>query len=160
MVTFSHAGGVAQRVLPCPARLLGRSAALRLRVRTLTHSAVATTHPVMRLQAKSHDPGQTARRSYHLPQPALDRLCATKAIDCLRRQDLLSTRQEINPLRLRNEVHALIDRLARLLKARPGKPQDVYRTLYQAPRSMTETMPPGTLSIEGSISAQKHFHLA
>jgi hypothetical protein len=43
MATFSHAGGVAQRVLLCPAMLLGRSAALRLRVRTLTHSAVATT---------------------------------------------------------------------------------------------------------------------
>jgi hypothetical protein len=111
-------------------------------------------HPVMRLQANSHDPGQTARRSYDLPQPALDRLCATKAIDGLRRQDLLSTRQEINPLQLRNQVHALIDRLARLPKARPGKPQDVYRTLFQAPRSMTETMPPVTLSIEGSISVR------
>ena len=93
-------------------------------------------HPVMRQQS---DPGRTALRRYDRPAPAFDRLCEAAALPPDRQTALADLRQATNPLQLRNEIHALLDRLSRLPNARPGKPQDVRRTLFEAPSSLPAT---------------------
>ena len=84
-------------------------------------------HPVMRQQG---DPHRTAVRHYDRPLPAFDRLSATTILPPERQAALADLRQTTNPLELRNEVHALLDRLGRLPKAKPANPQDVHRTLF------------------------------
>jgi hypothetical protein len=84
-------------------------------------------HPVMRQQG---DPHRTAVRHYDRPLPAFDRLSATTILPPERQAALADLRQTTNPLGLRDEVHALLDRLGRLPKAKPANPQDVHRTLF------------------------------
>ena len=105
----------------------------------------------MRQQA---DPHRLSLRRYDRPLPAFDRLAATGPLAPHRHAALDHLRQITNPLQLRNEVHALLDRLSRLPKARPGRPQDVYRTLFNPASRLPDAAPPVTLSIEGSISAR------
>jgi hypothetical protein len=111
-------------------------------------------HPVMRLQHKRHLADGRLIRSYDAAQPALDRLCLTGALEPPHQADLLQLRQGTNPLELRNEIHALLDRLSRLPNARPGKPQDVHRTLFRSADAHKPTTPSVTLSIEGSVIAR------
>jgi hypothetical protein len=79
-----------------------------------------------------------------------DRLCAATALDPQRQATLAELRSTTNPLQLRNEVHALLDRLSRLPSARAGRPQDVRRTLFQHTHETASV----TLSIEGSFTAR------
>jgi len=98
-------------------------------------------HPVMR-QATHRS------RSYDQPRPPFERLCATAAIPTQRQATLADLRQATNPLALRDEVHSLLDRLSRLPAARPGKPQDVRQTLFEAASCLPATAASVTLSIE------------
>ena len=109
-------------------------------------------HPVMRLQDKWHRADGVLARSYDRARPPLDRLFATSALDPDQHRALANLRQATNPLQLRNEVHALLDRLARLPKAKSGKPQDIYKTLFTTTTPTLPAASPVTLSIEGSIS--------
>ena len=108
-------------------------------------------HPVMRQQA---DPGRTALRRYDFPVPAFDRLCEAAALPPDRQAALADLRQATNPLKLRDEVHALLDRLSRLPSAKPAKPQDVHRTLFNPVSALPEAVPSVALSIEGSTIAR------
>ena len=107
-------------------------------------------HPVMRLHSKWHRADGTLARSYDQPQPAFDRLCSTATVPIERQAALADLRRATNPLHLRNEVHALLDRLVRLPNARAGRPQDVRRTLFQHGHETASV----TLSIEGSTVAR------
>ena len=109
-------------------------------------------HPVMRLQHKRHRADGTLARSYDTPQPAFDRLGSTSAVDPDRQRALADLRQATNPLQLRNETHALIDRLSRLPNAKPGKPQNIHRTLFTPFGTTPPAAAPVTLSIEGSLT--------
>ena len=109
-------------------------------------------HPVMRLQGKQHHADGTLARSYDLPRPAFDRLCCFTALDPHRQRTLADLRQATNPLRLRNEVHALLDRLDRLPKTKPGKSQDIHKTLFTTTARTLPAAPPATLPIDGSIT--------
>lgn len=109
-------------------------------------------HPVMRLERKWHHADGRLARTYDIPQPALDRLCLTPALEPQHRAALIQLRQVTNPLELRNEVHALLDRLSRLPKAKPGKTQDVRRTLIHRHDYRHTDAPSVALSIEGSIT--------
>jgi len=108
-------------------------------------------HPVMRQQG---DPHRTAVRHYDRPVPAFDRLSATAMLPPERQAALASLRLATNPLQLRNEVHSLLDRLGHLPNARPGKPQDVHRTLFNPAPYLPEAAASVTLSIEGSTFAR------
>jgi hypothetical protein len=108
-------------------------------------------HPVMRQQGDVHP---TAVRHYDRPVPAFDRLSATAMLPPERQEALASLRLATNPLQLRNEVHSLLDRLSHLPNARPGKPQDVHRTLFEAASCLPATAASVTLSIEGSTAAR------
>jgi len=108
-------------------------------------------HPVMRQQG---DPHRTTVRHYDRPVPAFDRLSATTMLPPERQAALASLRLATNPLQLRNEVHSLLDRLGHLPNARPGKPQDVRRTLFNPSPYLPEAAPSVTLSIEGSTFAR------
>jgi len=107
-------------------------------------------HPVMRQRP---DPAPTARR-YDLPRPAFDRLCQTPALPAGRQALLTDLRQATNALKLRDEVHALLDRLSRLPNAKPAKPQDVHRTLFNPGLRLPEAVASVALSIEGSTVAR------
>jgi hypothetical protein len=111
-------------------------------------------HPVMRLERKWHHADGRLARTYDIPQPALDRLCLTAALEPQRQAALLQLRQVTNPLELRNEVHALLDRLSRLPNAKPGRTQDVRRTLIHGHGYRPTLAPPVTLSNEGSAIAR------
>jgi hypothetical protein len=67
------------------------------------------------------------RRRYDTAQTPFQRLCAAKAIDPQRQTCLEQLRQQINPRRLRREIHALIDVIAALPTA--SQPVDVRDTL-------------------------------
>lgn len=111
-------------------------------------------HPVMRLHEKRYQPDGRPLRTYDTPQPALDRLLATGVLEADPQAALLHSRRSTNPLRLRNEVHALLDRLHRLPMAKPGKPQDVRRTLLQTGLYLHQTPTSVTLSNDGTIPLQ------
>ncbi len=88
--------------------------------------------PVMRLQEKIIDP-TTARikRIFSTPLPPFDRLCASGGLSPEREQELQHLRASTNPLALRREIHALLDRLGKLPSARDGQVEDVHLTLGQ-----------------------------
>jgi len=111
-------------------------------------------HPVMRLQDKRYRADGAAVRSYDLPQPAFDRLCATALLPPAQEAALAHLRRTTNPLQLRNQVHGLIDRLTRLPQAKAGFVQDVRKTLFHTPSPHADTLPPVTVSIEGSTIAR------
>lgn len=108
-------------------------------------------HPVMRLQHKRYRADGSPARSYDHPRPAFDRLCASHVLDPARQAALADIRRTTNPLLLRNRVHTLIDRLSRSPNARPGKPQDVHRTLFSRRPQDASPPFPVTLSIDPSI---------
>jgi len=109
-------------------------------------------HPVMRQQNGS-------ARSCDRPQPAFDRLCAATALDPQRQATLAELRSTTNPPQLRNEIHALLDRLSRLPSAGPGRPQDVRRTLFQHTSQHEQVTAPVRLPIEASVTAWQHSHV-
>lgn len=104
-------------------------------------------HPVMR--QSQHRP-----HAYNQPRTPWERLCATSLLPADRQAALNDLCQATNPLALRNEVHSLLDRLNRLPAAKPGKPQDVRRTLFQPATPPMATPAPLTLSVEGSATAR------
>ncbi len=108
-------------------------------------------HPVMRQRP---GPTPTTGRHYDLPLPALDRLCLTSALPADRQAALADLRQATNPLKLRDEVHGLLDRLSRLPKAKPSRPQDAHRTLFDRGHKVSEAFTSVALSIEGSTVAR------
>lgn len=108
-------------------------------------------HPVMRQQT---DPARTALRRYDRPVPAFDRLSVTGILPPDRQATLADLRRVTNPLDLRNEVHMLLDRLSRLPNAKPGRPQDVHRTLFSPALRLPDPAASVALSNEGSIIAR------
>ncbi len=130
--------------------------------------------PVMRLTEKIsfHDEGQPSRikRRFDKSATPFDRLCAGKAISPERKKLLEALRDQTNPRQLRLEIYDLIDYIASLPCAIPGKTEDVHQTLptIQIPAqngelsahsasSRNATTPgkertcPVTLSFEGTI---------
>jgi hypothetical protein len=108
-------------------------------------------HPVMRQQSA---PTQSGLRRYDHPSPAFDRLCQGGVLPADRLAALVELRRQTNPLELREEVHALLDRLSRLPGAKPSRTQDVHRTLFNPSTRLPDTAAPVALSIEGSITAR------
>lgn len=104
-------------------------------------------HPVMRQLA---DPDQATLRRYDRPLPAFDRLCQTAVLPPDRQVLLANLRRATNPLKLRDEVHVLLDRLSRLPQAKSTKPQDVHRTLFNPGLRLPEAAPSVASPIEGS----------
>jgi len=92
--------------------------------------------PVLRLQEKrylpadDHHPART-RRLYDAALPPFDRLCRLQAIAPDKQAELLALRQATNPLVLRREIQALIDRLSALPCAPQGVTEDVRLTLFE-----------------------------
>jgi hypothetical protein len=89
--------------------------------------------PVMRLTEKIsiHEEGQPSRtkRRFDKSTTPFDRLCARKAISSERKKLLEALRDQTNPRRLRLEIYDLIDYVASLPCAIPGKTEDVHQTL-------------------------------
>jgi len=90
--------------------------------------------PVMRLVAKetcSSGDGQPARvkRRFDRARPPLDRLCETGVLSEQKQQELLTLRETINPLQLREEIYQLVEELFSLPNAVPGVTEDVFQTL-------------------------------
>jgi hypothetical protein len=110
-------------------------------------------HPVMRLKP---DPVLAGHRRHDRPVPAFDRLCRTGALPADRQSALAALRVATNPLRLREDVHARLDRLNRLPGAKPSKPQDVQRALFVPGIPVPQHHTPVTSSIEGSTLARQH----
>ena len=108
-------------------------------------------HPVMR---QLPGPTPTTGRHYDRPLPAFDRLGQTSALPADRQAALADLRQATNPLKLRDEVHGLLDRLSRLPNAKPSRPQDVRRTLFDRGHKVSKAFSSVALSIEGSTVAR------
>jgi hypothetical protein len=89
--------------------------------------------PVMRLAEKTWVPqeGQPSRvkRRFDKAATPFDRLCATQAIPEELAAQLRTLREQTNPRQLRQEINALIDRIAALPCAIPGVTEDVRLTL-------------------------------
>lgn len=114
----------------------------------LLHNAF---HPVMR---QLGNPDRTTLRRYDRPLPAFDRLSDTGILPPDRQAALADLRRATNPLALRNEVHLLLDRLSRLPNAKPGRAQDVHRTLFKPAAHLPQAVSSVALSIEGSTVAR------
>jgi hypothetical protein len=91
--------------------------------------------PVMRLQEKTflQVEGQTTqvKRRFDAACTPFDRLCATKILSPEREQHLRDLRDQTNPRRLRQEIHALRDRIFSLPNAIPGVSEHVFDTLTE-----------------------------
>ena len=89
--------------------------------------------PVMRQTAKhfvSVD-GQPSRRvrRFDTPRTPFDRVCQTGVIPPKRQQMLCQLREQTNPRRLRQDIYAQLDDLARMPGAPPGVVEDVMLSL-------------------------------
>jgi hypothetical protein len=84
--------------------------------------------PVMRLKEKRFTDGR-CKRIYDPAVPPLDRLLPTQILPAHQQARLLALRRSINPLDLRNQLHALIDKLFALPLA-GNTSQDVNLTLF------------------------------
>jgi hypothetical protein len=108
-------------------------------------------HPVMRQRRDAAPPGL---RRYDRPVPAFDRVCQAAALPADQQARLAELRRATNPLKLRDEVHAMLDRLSRLPNAKPSKPQQIRRTLFGPGLRLPGAVDPVAFSIEGSIHAR------
>lgn len=84
--------------------------------------------PVMRLKEKRFTDGR-CKRIYDPAVPPLDRLLPAQILPAHQQARLLALRRSINPLDLRNQLHALIDKLFALPLA-GNTSQDVNLTLF------------------------------
>ncbi|GAB4475221.1 MAG: hypothetical protein Kow0088_11870 [Anaerolineales bacterium] len=90
--------------------------------------------PVLRLQEKRFLSKQTpvkVKRIYAPAIPPLDRLIQAGALSPEKQTALLALREQTNPMRLREEIQVLIDRLAHLPCAPDGQVENVRLTLQQ-----------------------------
>ncbi len=67
--------------------------------------------------------------------PALERLIQAGALSPEKQAACLALREQTNPMRLREEIQALVDRLAHLPCAPEGQVEDVRLTLLQPEHS-------------------------
>ena len=68
------------------------------------------------------------RRFHDTPRPPLDRLCAILGEDCLPCRDLLTQRQDTNPLQLRRAIYHDLDHLFAYPLAVPGRAESGFET--------------------------------
>jgi len=88
------------------------------------------------------------RRVFDQARPPLDRLEELKAIEPQRLEGLKRLRDQINPLRLREEIYELIEEIFSLPGARPGITENVYETLNLPLQLPEELLSSVTLSFE------------
>lgn len=89
--------------------------------------------PVMRLSEKQwHD--QKLKRIYDQALPPLDRLCKTHALSSKKKQELITLRQNTNPMKLRLDIESLLARLYALPCVREGLVEDVRLSLFNSTR--------------------------
>jgi hypothetical protein len=91
--------------------------------------------PVMRLQEKTFirvegQPTQV-KRCFDEARTPFDRLCATQVLTPERVQQLHALRDQTNPRRLKQEIHALIAHVFSLPNAIPGVSEHVFDTLTE-----------------------------
>jgi len=91
--------------------------------------------PVMRLQEKTFiqvegQPTQV-KRCFDEARTPFDRLCATQVLTPERVQQLQALRDQTNPRRLKQEIHALIAHIFSLPNAIPGVSEHVFDTLTE-----------------------------
>jgi hypothetical protein len=94
--------------------------------------------PVLRLQEKRIRSEQTpakVKRMYAPAIPPLERLIQAGALSPEKQAACLALREQTNPMRLREEIQALVDRLAHLPCAPEGQVEDVRLTLQQPEHS-------------------------
>jgi len=89
--------------------------------------------PVLRLKAKTYleiegQPRQV-KREYDTPLTPFERLCATGVLSPERKEQLTQLRDHTNPLKLRNQIYSLLDRLLSLPPKTPGVTENVRETL-------------------------------
>jgi hypothetical protein len=112
--------------------------------------------PVMRLAEKTVLPAARGsgkiRRRFDRAQTPFDRLCATGRLPDERRHQLHAQRDAINPRQLREQIYALLVELMALPGASPVLSQDVYKTLFQPPKSKKGQPIPVTLSFDRTMS--------
>lgn len=84
--------------------------------------------PVMRLQEKHFEDGY-CRRIYDPAIPPLDRLLQTQILSPHKQAYLLALRRSTNPVRLRQQIHDLIDQISALPSAN-GTSENVRLTLF------------------------------
>ena len=108
--------------------------------------------PVMHLQEKTYtitsDGVTRIKRRFDTPQTPFDRLCATDAITQQDRETLDTLKRQTNPLRLREEIYALIDYIFTLPAATPGTTEDIFLTLRKPKQTEKGDINPVTLSFE------------
>ena len=114
--------------------------------------------PVMRLAEKTviPQPGRHARirRRFDEARTPFDRLCASGALEEVRRSELEKLRRSSNPLQLREEIYVLIGQNFALPNVAQGSNQDVYQTLFMPSRSTKEKAIPVTLSNDRTITVR------
>lgn len=93
--------------------------------------------PVLRLAEKvavETEQGHVIHRRFDQPQTPFERLCASGRLTKDRQQMLERLREQTNPRQLRTEIYEGLDHLMSQAKAKPGKTENVYRTLLPAGR--------------------------
>lgn len=89
--------------------------------------------PVLRLKAKTYldiegQPRQV-KREYDTPQTPFERLCLTGVLPAVHIERLTHLRDHTNPLQLRNQIHASLERLFSLPTKPVGITENVQETL-------------------------------
>lgn len=93
--------------------------------------------PVLRLSDKViMDDGEThtVKRRFDQARTPFERLCASGRLAAEPQSVLEQLRQDTNPRQLREEIHALTDRIVSASGAKPGQTEDIYNTLLPAGR--------------------------
>lgn len=103
--------------------------------------------PVMHLKEKRMTDNKTMRRIHDQALTPLDRLIQTGVLAKEREEELLETRRAINPIVLRSQIDALIEKLLSLPCLKPGEKLDFYKTKhYLKEPSVTLSIEPTTMS--------------
>jgi len=91
--------------------------------------------PVFRLQEKivvKNGLHHYTRKRFDEPRTPFERLCATDLLAAEVQQVLCQLREQTNPRQLRTDIYTLLDELAALPLAKPGKTESVHLTLLPA----------------------------
>jgi hypothetical protein len=103
--------------------------------------------PVMHLKEKRITEHKTMRRIHDQALTPLDRLIQTAVLSKAREEELLETRRAINPMFLRSQIDALIEKLLALPCLKPGEKLDFYETKHNLKEpSVTLSFEPTTTS--------------
>ncbi len=86
--------------------------------------------PVMHLKEKRITDNKSLQRIHDQALTPLDRLIQTGVLSKDREKDLLETRRAINPVLLRSQIDALIQKLLALPCLKPGEKLDFYQTKH------------------------------